>query len=148
MLNQDKHSLLAIVAQEKFRGSAVHSSMTEGFELNCRQNLQKCLYQIFNIGIQDPGQYFEYSRKLANQRVIERVMHHYNYHSAEIDIYIYANPALTWHANEMPDFLNLSHVAEVMITKNLCAKKHFLIFNLIQCKCSPKQCVIPFKHCP
>ena len=103
MLDQKDNRLLAIIAHDKFRTSSVHSSITEGFELNCRQKLQKCMYQLFDIGIQNPEYYFEYSRKLTDQKVIDVVMDHYKYHSVEINIYIYANPTKRWHVNQMPE---------------------------------------------
>jgi hypothetical protein len=90
-------TVLKLQAEEKFQNSSVHTSLNEGFEYNCRQDLQKELWQLFQVGFADPKNYFQSSRKLVDKEVLEIVKKHYlEKFSGEIDIFLYANPTVPW----------------------------------------------------
>ena len=44
-----------MLVEEKFQHSSLHSSLNEGFEYNCRLQLQKELWQLFQLALPTHG---------------------------------------------------------------------------------------------
>jgi uncharacterized protein YoxC len=100
-LRENYSVITGIVAKllpgENFQHSSLHSSLNEGFEYNCRLQLQKELWQLFQVGFADPRYFFKSSRKLVDKNVLDIVKEHYSGNfSEEIDIFLYTNPNECW----------------------------------------------------
>jgi hypothetical protein len=103
-LRDSYNLLLRLQFEEKIQNSSVHSSLNGGFEDRCRQDLQKELWHLFQVGFADPKYYFQSSRKLVDKDALEIVKKHYSKNvSEEIDIFLYANPTLPWKLHKLED---------------------------------------------